>query len=443
MNAGTIVEAPMIKMRLVGRSAAQGRARQRAAAADGRARAGRARGILHRAAAASATPSPSPARCCASRACRTPTPSSRAPAIPTPPSPPTTAASFPLSTHLAERRARACWPTRRQWSALPASGVRVARASRRERSVIPAAGEVLVETFPRGQRHFLVVYPFEGRLAHQTLGMLLTRRLDRIGAGPLGFVANDYALAVWGIGDMAALWSRAGRLDLADLFAEDMLGDDLDAWLAEFEPDEAHVPLSAVIAGLIERRHPGKDEDAAARSPSRPTSSTTCCASTIPATSCWKRPGPMRPQACSISPGSATSCGESEATSATSRWTASRRWRCRCCWRSARSWFTAAASAEDILREAADDLVREAMQRAKAPDTRDEHARAEAGALHLLPETLSQPVALCGKPLIADSSGALYWPGERRCWSPTCTWRRAPPTPSAAACCRPTTRARR
>ena len=70
---------------------------------------------------------------------------------------------------------------------------------------IPAAGEVLVETFPRGQRHFLVVYPFEGRLAHQTLGMLLTRRLDRMGAKPVGFVANDYALAVWGIGDMAAL----------------------------------------------------------------------------------------------------------------------------------------------------------------------------------------------------------------------------------------------
>ena len=72
-----------------------------------------------------------------------------------------------------------------------------------ERSAIPAAGEVLVETFPRGNRHFLVVYPFEGRLAHQTLGMLLTRRLHRLGAKPVGFVANDYALAVWGIGDMA------------------------------------------------------------------------------------------------------------------------------------------------------------------------------------------------------------------------------------------------
>ena len=55
-----------------------------------------------------------------------------------------------------------------------------------ERSVIPGRGEVLVETFPRGNRHFLVVYPFEGRLAHQTLGMLLTRRLDRVGADAAG-----------------------------------------------------------------------------------------------------------------------------------------------------------------------------------------------------------------------------------------------------------------
>ena len=49
---------------------------------------------------------------------------------------------------------------------------------------MPRADEVLIETFPRGNRHFLVVYPFEGRLAHQTLGMLLTRRLDRAGASP-------------------------------------------------------------------------------------------------------------------------------------------------------------------------------------------------------------------------------------------------------------------
>ena len=143
-----------------------------------------------------------------------------------------------------------------QWRALP-EAVGEWLAIQAERSAIPDAGEVLIEVFPRGNRHFLVVYPFEGRLAHQTLGMLLTRRLDRLGARPLGFVANDYALAVWGMVDMAEM-ERAGRLDMGELFAEDMLGDDLDAWLAESSLMKRTFRLCAVISGLIERRHPGK-----------------------------------------------------------------------------------------------------------------------------------------------------------------------------------------
>ena len=161
---------------------------------------------------------------------------------------------FPLSTHLAQR-VRAMLADRQQWRNLP-HPVCEWLALQAQISLIPGALEVLVETFARGNRHFLVAYPFEGRLAHQTLGMLLTRRLDRIGARPLGFVANDYALAVWGIEDMAAL-ERNGALDLANLFAEDMLGDDLEAWLASSSLMKRTFRLCAVIAGLIQRRHPG------------------------------------------------------------------------------------------------------------------------------------------------------------------------------------------
>ena len=74
---------------------------------------------------------------------------------------------------------------------------------------------------------------------------------------PLGFVANDYALSVWGHGDLSGLIAD-GRLSLAELFDEDMLGDDLDAWLAESSIMKRTFRLAAVIAGLIERRHPGK-----------------------------------------------------------------------------------------------------------------------------------------------------------------------------------------
>jgi ATP-dependent Lhr-like helicase len=162
---------------------------------------------------------------------------------------------FPLSTHLAAR-VRAMLANPADWPSLPpAVGHWLTLQS--ERSVLPATDEVLVETFPRAGRHFLVTYPFEGRLAHQTLGMLLTRRLDRAGVHPLGFVANDYALGLWSQGDMSALIAD-GRLSLADLFDEDMLGDDLDAWLAESNLMKRTFRLGAVIAGLIERRHPGK-----------------------------------------------------------------------------------------------------------------------------------------------------------------------------------------
>lgn len=162
---------------------------------------------------------------------------------------------FPLSTHLAGR-VRTMLSDPGVWRHLPAPVAHWLELQQ-ERSIIPAAEEVLVETFPRGDRHFLVAYPFEGRLAHQTLGMLLTRRLDRAGAKPVGFVANDYALAVWAHGDISGLIAD-GRLSLADLFDEDMLGDDLDAWLAESALMKRTFRLAAVIAGLIERRHPGK-----------------------------------------------------------------------------------------------------------------------------------------------------------------------------------------
>jgi ATP-dependent Lhr-like helicase len=127
------------------------------------------------------------------------------------------------------------------------------------RSLVPGPRELLVETFPRANKYYLACYPFEGRLAHQTLGMLLTRRLERARLRPLGFVANEYALAIWGVGDIALRIAR-GELSLAKLFDEDMLGDDLDAWLAESALMKRTFRTCAIIAGLIERRFPGEEK---------------------------------------------------------------------------------------------------------------------------------------------------------------------------------------
>jgi ATP-dependent Lhr-like helicase len=164
---------------------------------------------------------------------------------------------FPLSTYLAER-VRQLLDNRRAWSALPEQ-VRDWLLLQRDFSRIPGARELLVETFPRANKHYLVCYPFEGRLAHQTLGMLLTRRLERGRARPLGFVANEYALAIWGLGDLSFM-VRQGKLNLDLLFDPDMLGDDLEAWLAESALMKRTFRTCAIISGLIARRFTGEEK---------------------------------------------------------------------------------------------------------------------------------------------------------------------------------------
>jgi len=164
---------------------------------------------------------------------------------------------FPLSTYLAAG-VRAMLADPKKWTALPPQVAEWLRIQQR-RSVLPKVDELLVETFPRGNRHYLVAYPFEGRLAHQTLGMLLTRRLERARLRPTGFVATDYSIAVWGLGDLGAAFAK-GEPSLGALFDEDMLGDDLDAWMAESYLLKRMFRNCALISGLIEKRHPGQEK---------------------------------------------------------------------------------------------------------------------------------------------------------------------------------------
>ena len=159
------------------------------------------------------------------------------------------AARLPLTTNLADR-VRGLLQTPSSWGLFP-DGVQDWLKLQKARSRLPGRNDLLVETFPRGDRWYLVAYCFEGRNAHQTLGMLLTRRMERAGYAPLGFVATDYVLGVW---------SAEQPRDVAKLFDQDMLGDDLEAWLAESSMLRRTFRNVAVIAGLIERHHPGAEK---------------------------------------------------------------------------------------------------------------------------------------------------------------------------------------
>ena len=164
---------------------------------------------------------------------------------------------FPLSTYLAAG-VRHIVSDSMNWKELP-DQVCEWLLLQQERSTLPGENDLLVETFPRGNRFFTVIYPFEGRLAHQTLGMLLTRRMERARLRPMGFVASDYALAIWSLGDVGAA-AKSGVFSMDELFSQDMLGDDLDAWLQESMLMKRTFRNCAIIAGLIERRFPGKEK---------------------------------------------------------------------------------------------------------------------------------------------------------------------------------------
>ncbi|HEY9536048.1 MAG TPA: ligase-associated DNA damage response DEXH box helicase [Kiloniellaceae bacterium] len=156
---------------------------------------------------------------------------------------------LPLSAHLAERVRDILEHPEAGHDLPPAVGEWL--RLQRWRSQLPPADGLLVESFPRGEKEFLVAYCFEGRNAHQTLGMLLTRRMERAGLSPLGFVATDYVIAVWSV---------KSPTDMDALFDEDMLGDDLEEWMAESSMLRRTFRNVAVIAGLIEARTAGQEK---------------------------------------------------------------------------------------------------------------------------------------------------------------------------------------
>ncbi|MDV4145770.1 ligase-associated DNA damage response DEXH box helicase [Shimia sp. FJ5] len=119
----------------------------------------------------------------------------------------------------------------------------------RSLSQLPAPDRLLIESFPRDGRENLCIYGFAGRNAQQTLGLLITKRMEEMGLAPMGFVATDYATLIWGLD---ALHDPARLLDPVTL------RDGFDTWLSENSLMKRTFRASATIAGLIERNIAGQ-----------------------------------------------------------------------------------------------------------------------------------------------------------------------------------------
>jgi ATP-dependent Lhr-like helicase len=102
----------------------------------------------------------------------------------------------------------------------------------------------LVETFPHKDQNYLCVFGFAGRNAQQTLGLLLTNRMETLGTAPMGFVATDYATLIWGL----------DKIDTPeDLFDKSALQNGFETWLSSNAVMKQAFRSVATIAGLIER----------------------------------------------------------------------------------------------------------------------------------------------------------------------------------------------
>ena len=134
-----------------------------------------------------------------------------------------------------------------RWDALPGH-MRDWLALQAEVSRLPEPDRLLAESFRRSGRWHLCLYGFAGRNAHQTLGLLVTRRMEAAGLGPLGFVANDYALMIWGLDEVT---------DPPPLLAPEGLREGLEGWLGENAVMKRTFRAAATIAGLIEKNLPG------------------------------------------------------------------------------------------------------------------------------------------------------------------------------------------
>ena len=156
-------------------------------------------------------------------------------------------ARMPISTHLAGR-VQALLCDRAGWGRFP-DDVREWLEMQDWRSHMPAPGRLLVESFPHRDLAYTVYYTFEGWNANQSLGMLVTRRMEDRGLAPLGFVANDYALAVWGLHPVA---------DPAALLSPDILAHEFVEWVQRSYLLRRAFREVAVISGLVERQQPGQ-----------------------------------------------------------------------------------------------------------------------------------------------------------------------------------------
>ena len=153
---------------------------------------------------------------------------------------------MPLSSYLADA-VRALINEPDTWRELPKL-VRDWLDLQKAFSELPSMEKLLIEQFPFRGGQTTMFYTFEGRKANQTLGMLLTRRMEKLGLKPLSFSITDYGLSISSV-------STVLNKHIPELFNPDVLGDELEDWMLEASMLKRSFRQVAVVSGLIEQQY--------------------------------------------------------------------------------------------------------------------------------------------------------------------------------------------
>lgn len=133
----------------------------------------------------------------------------------------------------------------KDWSRLPRHTADWLRLQA-ERSKLPEASRILIESFPHDGRQNTCIYGFAGRNAMQTLGLLITHQMEDQGLGPLGFVASDYAVLIWGLDRIP---------EPEPMFEEQALRAAFETWMSGNAVMKRTFRTTATTAMMLERNY--------------------------------------------------------------------------------------------------------------------------------------------------------------------------------------------
>jgi len=124
----------------------------------------------------------------------------------------------------------------------------------RERSVIPKKTELLIEQCETREGHHIFVFPFEGRLVHEGMAIILAYRISKLSPITFSLAMNDYGFEL--LSDQYVDLEKV--MKEIDLFSTAHLVDDIYQSVNATEMAKRKFREIAAIAGLMFQGYPGK-----------------------------------------------------------------------------------------------------------------------------------------------------------------------------------------